>query len=399
MLQTVFEESQRSQSEAKRKRNLILDVFDQVSATKKAKIALQVTDSDAVDRADSKNVEGNSTLASDGQVDTSDIDQSKLIVTKLLQVFGMSVLGAVRSLPAHNEVDMSLGIAGLYSLKMEKERIVDSLADLSEDSLCQSNMDAPHRSQTVESESERESEREREVASQGLKSTHPFSVRSPMALSLLPSLSVCSETLLHTAESSQTEGDHSGDESAFTSAPSTSTSSVSVPWQLSQADRRTSVNSSTTTEEQLTQDSPGDGSDGAVSEVFSPLMDKKTLSTVQPEKSPFSMKTFSFEKGISPAPLFVKGDAMSAVDKPELNLSNVGSARLIEHFVVNLSEGIRGSADRSQAEIIFPVKHESPILIAVDQSGGSNLENIKEYKDRKQCSHVSDLSVMTAVND
>lgn len=397
MLQTVFEESQRSQSEAKRKRNFILDVFDQVSATKKAKITLQGTDSDTVDRADSTKVEGNLTLAPDGQVDASDIDQSKLIVTKLLQVFGMSVLGAVRSLPAHNEVDMSLGIAGLYSLKMEKDRILDNLADLSEDSQSKRNMDAPHRSQTVERE--RESESEREVASQGPKSTHPFSMRSPTALSLLPSLSVCSETLLHTAESSQTEGDHSGDESAFTSAPSTSTSSVSAPWQLSQADRRTSVNSSTTTEEQLTQDSPGDGSDGAVSEVLSPLTDKKTLSIVQPEKSPFSLKTFSFEKGTSPAPLYASGEAMSAVDKPEPNLSNVGSARLIEHFVVNLSEGIRGSADRPQAEIIFPVTLESSILIPVDQSGGLDLVNIKEYKDRKQSSHVSDLSLMTAVND
>jgi hypothetical protein len=393
MLQTVFEESQRHQSEAKRKRNSILDVFEQVSATKKAKVDLQVPEADASDGADStKMIDGNVTSISDGQLDVSDIDQSKLIVTKLLQVFGMSVLGAVRSLPAHNEVDMSLGIAGLYSLKMEKERIVGSLADLGEDSLGQSSTDAPHRPQTVE--------REREIASQGVKSTHPFSTRSPKALSLLPSLSVCPETLLLSTGSSQTDGDHSGDESAFTSAPSTSTSSVSAHWQLSRKDRTTSINSSTTTEEQLTQDSPEDGSDEAVSVVLSsPVPDQKTLSIVQSDKSPFLMKTFSFEKGISPAPIYVKGDAVSAADKPEPNLSNGGSARLIEHLVGNLSDGMRGTADRSPAEIIFSSKLESPILIPLDPTGGSDLENIDEYQDRTQRSHVSDLSLMTAVND
>jgi hypothetical protein len=397
MLQTVFEESQRNQSEAKRKRNLILDVFDQVSASKKAKVDVQVTEADASDEADStKMLDGNVTVDSDGQVDVPDIDQSKLIVTKLLQVFGMSVLGAVRSLPAHNEVDMSLGIAGLHSLKMEKERIVGSLADLGVDSLGQSNTGALHRPQTVE----RDGERDRETVSQGVKSTHPFSMRSPKTLSLLPSLSVCSETLLLSTGSSQTDGDHSGDESAFTSAPSTSTSSVSAHWQLSRKDRTTSINSSTTTEEQLTQDSPEDGSDEAVSVVLSsPVLNQKTQSIVQPDKSPFLLKTFSFEKGISPAPLYAKSDAESAVEKPEPNLSNGGSTRLIKHFVGNLSDGMRGTADRSSAEIIFSSKLESPTLISLNPTGGSDLENIDEYQDRTERSHVSDLSLMTAVND
>jgi hypothetical protein len=393
MLQTVFEEFQRKQSEAKRKRNMILDGSDQVSATKKLKLDLQGTEADANGGVDStKMLDRNTTVAPDGLVDVSYTDQSKLIVTKLLQVFGMSVLGAVRSLPTHNEVDMSLGIAGLYSLKMEKERIVDSLGDLGEDSLSHSNTNAPYKPQTVE--------RERELISQGMKSPHPFSVRRPMTLSLLPSLSVCSETLLLSAGFSQTDGDHSGDESAFTSAPSTSTSSVSAPWQLSLTDRTTSINSSTTTEEQLTQDSPEDGSDGAVSVALSsPLLDQKTLSIVQPERSPFLMKKFPFEKGISSAPLFEKADAVSAVEKQELNFSNVGSARLIEHYVGNLSDGMRGTAERSPAEIIFSSKVDSSILITLDPTKGSDLENIEEYQDRTQCSHVSDLSLMTAVND
>ena len=77
---------------------MIPDVFDQVSVTKKAKVDLQVTEADASDGADStKILEGKATLSSDGQVDVSDVEQSKLIVTKLLQVFGMSVLGAVRT--------------------------------------------------------------------------------------------------------------------------------------------------------------------------------------------------------------------------------------------------------------------------------------------------------------
>jgi hypothetical protein len=392
MLQTVFEESQRNQSEAKRKRNLILDVFDQVSVTKKAKVDLQVTEADASDGADStKILEGKATLSSDGQVDMSDVEQSKLIVTKLLQVFGMSVLGAVRSLPAHNEVDMSLGIAGLYSLKMEKDRTVGSLADSSEDSLGQSNADAPHRPHTVE----------RDIVSPGQKSTHPFAVRSPKTLSLLHSLSVCSETQLVSAESSQTDGDNSGDESAFTSAPSTSTSTtLSAPWQLSQTDMMTSVNSSTTTEEQLTQDSPEDGSDEAVSVgLSSPVLNHKTRSVLQPERSPFLMKTFSLEKGISPTPLFAKTDGVSAVDKPDLYPGNVSSARRIEHLVGNLSDGVRGTAEKLPAEIIFSAKLESPMLIPLDPTGALDLENIEEYQDRTKCSHVSDLSLMTAVND
>lgn len=391
MLQTVFEESQRNQSEAKRKRNIILDVIDQVSATKRAKVDLEATDANINDGPDlSKIVVGETSVPSDAQFWASDADQSKLIVTKLLQVFGMSVLGAVRSLPAHNEVDMSLGIAGLYSLKAEKERVVCGLTDLGEESLGQSITEIQEKTQTAETE--------RESISEGLKSTHPFSVRSPKILSLLPSLSVCADSLLLSTESSQTDGDQSGDESALTSAPSTSTStSVSAPWQLSQTDRTTSFNSSTTTEDHLTQESLEDSSNGATSVALSDsLQDHETVSIMQPEKSPYLMKTFSFEKGISPTPLFAKGDATSAFDKSELSVSNVSSARLIEHFVDNPSDGITCAAERSPTEKLFNPK---AALISLDPAGVLDLENIKVYQGRTQSSLVSDLSLMTAVND
>lgn len=52
-------------------------------------------------------------------------EATKTMITSIIRAFGVSILSSVQSQPSHNEVDMSLGIAGLHSLK-EKEKDLHS---------------------------------------------------------------------------------------------------------------------------------------------------------------------------------------------------------------------------------------------------------------------------------
>ena len=147
MLLTVFEETNKNNSMTKRKRDPLSDRDreeggdGETSEPPPKKIHI-----DGIENHNETNVppgnrneiaNGNENANNAPHVDDSEniaVDQSKLIVTKLLHAFGMSVLGAVRSLTTHTEVDMSLGIAGLYSLKMEKGRSFDNMVGITEDS-------------------------------------------------------------------------------------------------------------------------------------------------------------------------------------------------------------------------------------------------------------------------
>ena len=140
MLQTVYKDPRYAELISKRKRisELLVDPeYGLSSPSKKIKLENGKDGNDEVedditfdDLSESK--DDSNVLQSPMKNETSELSPSKglphtpsrEIITKLLQAFGKSVLGAVRSLPLHSELDMSLGIAGLHSLKMEREKAI-----------------------------------------------------------------------------------------------------------------------------------------------------------------------------------------------------------------------------------------------------------------------------------
>ena len=130
MLETVFEESKNIELRGKRKRleELPIDTAHRTNfSSKKIKGEENIY---GVDVKFGNTVTGNDEIASvfvddidslPPHVDTADGSDYGM-VGKLLRAFGKSVLGAVQSLTSNNDLDMSLGIAGLHSLKMERDR-------------------------------------------------------------------------------------------------------------------------------------------------------------------------------------------------------------------------------------------------------------------------------------
>jgi hypothetical protein len=258
MLLTVFEETNKNNSMTKRKRDPLSDRDrdreeggdGETSEPPPKKIHIDgienhnETDVPPGNRYEIAN--GNENENNAPYVDDSEniaVDQSKLIVTKLLHAFGMSVLGAVRSLTTHNEVDMSLGIAGLYSLKMEKGRSFDNMVGITEDS-----PDRPNPSSL-----------QRGVApipgghvTHASTSSHNTSKQSHPHHQYPPTHAP-SEDPLQSADSSQTDLDQSCNSTDAEKSAATSSSPPS--YQLSRTNRSMSVNSTTTTEEILSQDS------------------------------------------------------------------------------------------------------------------------------------------------
>ena len=256
MLLTVFEETNNNNSMTKRKRDPLSDRDregdGETPEPPPKKIHIDgienhiETDVPPGNRNGIANGNENENENNAPYVDNSEniaVDQSKLIVTKLLHAFGMSVLGAVRSLTTHNEVDMSLGIAGLYSLKMEKGRSFDNMVGVTEDS-----PDRPNPASL-----------QRGVApipvghvTHASTSSHTTSKQSHPHHQLPPTHAP-SEDLSQSADSSQTDLDQSCNS---TDAEKCATTSSSPPsYQLSRSNRSMSVNSTTTTEEILSQDS------------------------------------------------------------------------------------------------------------------------------------------------
>ena len=254
MLLTVFEETSKNNSVTKRKRGSSLGEDGEEGGgggvleppPKKIHVDGIVNHIEVEVSHGSENMKDNSEL--DG-VNSEEIavDQSKLIVTKLLHAFGMSVLGAVRSLTTHNEVDMSLGIAGLYSLKMEKGRSFENMASTTEGSpdrpkpaFLQKGVTALQGGHVTQAS----------TSSQNfLKISQPFHQFPPSQSQSLP------EDLLQSADSSQTDIDQSSNSTDVEKCATTTTTSPPTPFQLSRSNRSMSVNSTTTTEEILSQDS------------------------------------------------------------------------------------------------------------------------------------------------
>jgi hypothetical protein len=127
MLRTVISESKIAELLEKRKERteMVDDEKDQEFSLKKVKMD-NSNNGDEIDckndqinghGSDSMN-EGNMSQQSEENLSE---DATKTMITSIIRAFGVSILSAVRSQPSHNELDMSLGIAGLHSLK-EREK-------------------------------------------------------------------------------------------------------------------------------------------------------------------------------------------------------------------------------------------------------------------------------------
>ena len=234
MLQTAYLELEENSTAVGRKRDSPSEDFDQATKFKRLKVN-QSENPTGQEGADCHTVEGDDTAEPSNE--GSDIacfagHQSKMIVTKLLHAFGSSLLGAVRSSPSHTEVDMSLGIAGLHSMKTEKDKTVKDTSTIS-------NELNGHAQSTAIVFSEVEQNEE-------VIKTHPFSVSY-------------GETPV--SESKQFE---SGVVAATSPSMRSSTYvAVSENKQLTHSSRSMSVTSSTTTEEQLSQERTEDLSDSS----------------------------------------------------------------------------------------------------------------------------------------
>jgi hypothetical protein len=130
MLRTVISESKIPELLEKRKARTetVDDEKDHEFLLKKVKMD-NINDQDENEyKNDQTNGHGSDSI---GTLDEGNISQqseenlseeaTKTMITSIIRAFGVSILSAVRSQPSHNEVDMSLGIAGLHSLK-EREK-------------------------------------------------------------------------------------------------------------------------------------------------------------------------------------------------------------------------------------------------------------------------------------
>ena len=229
MLQTVYKESKNTEVIGNRKRtNSIFDESDQDTLSPSKKARSEVTRSES-----SNNIVVGEATEMDRRLEEPSADEedsdhrrdeiaepAKEIVSMLLRAFGMSVLGAVQSLPLHNEMDMSLGIAGLHSLKMEREKSLEAYAS--------------------SAGSSRIAGGKRNHLPMGPEASHPFSMRGPPpSSSTPPSLA----TIYHEECEDEIDSDI-----AVVSALSSQLS------QASQMSQSQSMDESTTYEERWTQD-------------------------------------------------------------------------------------------------------------------------------------------------
>ena len=292
MLLTVFEETTKNNSVTKRKRGSSLGE-DGEEGGGEGGVLEPPPKKIHVDGIESHiEVEVEISHGSENMKDTSDlngfnseeiaVDQSKLIVTKLLHAFGMSVLGAVRSLTTHNEVDMSLGIAGLYSLKMEKGRSFENMASTTEG--------FPERPKPAFLQKDATSMQGGPVT-QASTSSQNFSKLSQPFHQFPPSQSL-PENLLHSADSSQTDIDQSSNSTDVEKCATTT--SPSIPFQLSRSNRSMSVNSTTTTEEILSQDSQ---EENCITEYPSKYLNTAVSHAIlQTTQLPSVAKMFAFDR-------------------------------------------------------------------------------------------------------
>ena len=237
MLQTVFEESKNIELRGKRKRfeEVPMDTAHRTdSPSKKIKVEGNVN---SLDEKFGYTASSNDEIV---PVFADNIDSlppcmvsgdgfDDGMVGKLLRAFGKSVLGAVQSLTSNNDVDMSLGIAGLHSLKMERDRV----REVEEVNNVES---SPSRSRITSAVMAGA----RTHLPLGPEASHPFSQRGsslllPLVRSDTPSIfansPLCSEEY----------GDRSCPE-------------IPAAAQLSNISRSLSISSATTTEEKWSQD-------------------------------------------------------------------------------------------------------------------------------------------------
>ena len=236
MLQTVFEESKNIELRGKRKRfeEVPMDTAHRTnSPLKKIKVEGNV---DSLDEKIGNTVSGIDEIV---PVFTDNIDSlppcivssdgfDDGMVGKLLRAFGKSVLGAVQSLTSNNDIDMSLGIAGLHSLKMERD------------------MEREVEVNNVESNPSRARITSAVIAGArthlplGPEASHPFSQRGSSLLSPLVR-SGTSSIFANSSLYSEEYGDRSWPE-------------IPAAAQLSNISRSLSISSATTTEEKCSQD-------------------------------------------------------------------------------------------------------------------------------------------------
>lgn len=289
MLQTVFEESKNTGLIGKRRRTSSVppeSAHGCNSPLKKVKIEKNIhTANENIASLKSTNngvppVSSNNVNELPLPLDSGIAGEDDGIVSKLLRAFGKSVLGAVQSLASHNEIDMSLGIAGLHSLKMERDR--ERLSDAVKPEITPFRAGITSASITGT----------RSHLKLGSKATHPFSQSGPSALS--PLLRSDSPSIFATSPLNREEF---GDDYEY-EVPST--------LKLCQGSRSLSINSATTTEDRWSQDPPEDyheteykqNKEESNSDIQS-VLKYENKSEIEFDNSPYHSKVLSFRESIT----------------------------------------------------------------------------------------------------
>lgn len=135
MLRTVISESKIAELLEKRKSRAetVVDEKDNEYSLKKVKIDSSNNSNGIISEDEQLNSNRSDFTENLNEVDMNhqsggklSEDATKTMITSIIRAFGVSILSAVRTQPLHNEIDMSLGIAGLHSLKEREKDLLSS---------------------------------------------------------------------------------------------------------------------------------------------------------------------------------------------------------------------------------------------------------------------------------